>query len=149
MIIIDNVSSAHAALLVLLAEQHRDEDLEYLLKVAKDDSKIGQHALIRGGALKGRQYNIWYDGVQIISSLFFVIQLLVIIAVKKLSNISFHELATILNRCEHVSKLLMDWLIRQVGKAIDCKNKQRKHFVSITFGIIDFGGILEANQETL
>lgn len=65
MIIIDNVSSAHAALLVLLAEQHRDEDLEYLLKVAKDDSKIGQHALIRGGALKGRQYNIWYDGVQL------------------------------------------------------------------------------------
>lgn len=46
--------SAHAALLVVLAEQHRDEDLEYLLKVAKDDSKIGQHGLVRGGALKGR-----------------------------------------------------------------------------------------------
>lgn len=48
---------AHAALLVLLAEQHRDEDLIYLLKVAKDDSKIGQHALIRGGALKALGYH--------------------------------------------------------------------------------------------
>ncbi|KAJ8654161.1 hypothetical protein O0I10_010237 [Lichtheimia ornata] len=48
---------AHAALLVVLAEQHRDEDLEYLLKVAKDDSKIGQHGLIRGGALKALGYH--------------------------------------------------------------------------------------------
>ncbi|KAI7881545.1 hypothetical protein K492DRAFT_230251 [Lichtheimia hyalospora FSU 10163] len=48
---------AHAALLVVLAVQHRDEDLEYLLKVAKDDSKVGQHGLIRAGALKALGYH--------------------------------------------------------------------------------------------
>ncbi|RCH95179.1 hypothetical protein CU098_000313, partial [Rhizopus stolonifer] len=43
---------AHAAALISLAQQKNPEDLKYLLQVAKDDSKLGQHGIIRGGALK-------------------------------------------------------------------------------------------------
>lgn len=44
---------AHAAALTSLGSQRNKDDLEYLLQVAKDDTKIGQHGIIRGGALKG------------------------------------------------------------------------------------------------
>lgn len=43
---------AHAAALTSLGSQRNEEDLEYLLQVAHDDTKIGQHGLIRAGALK-------------------------------------------------------------------------------------------------
>ncbi|KAI8146509.1 peptidase family M1-domain-containing protein [Fennellomyces sp. T-0311] len=48
---------AHAAALVSLAAQRNNADIEYLLQVAKDDKKIGQHAIIRGGALKALGYH--------------------------------------------------------------------------------------------
>jgi aminopeptidase N len=47
---------AHAAALISLGSQRNKDDLEYLLQVAQDDTKIGQHGLIRGGALKGKYY---------------------------------------------------------------------------------------------
>ncbi|KAG2196317.1 hypothetical protein INT47_009312 [Mucor saturninus] len=43
---------AHAAALASLGSQRNNDDLKYLLQVANDDTKIGQHGLIRGGALK-------------------------------------------------------------------------------------------------
>ncbi|KAI8375207.1 peptidase family M1-domain-containing protein [Blakeslea trispora] len=43
---------AHANALISLGSQRNQEDLEYLLQVAKDDSKLGQHGTIRAGALK-------------------------------------------------------------------------------------------------
>lgn len=43
---------AHAAALTSLGSQRNKDDLEYLLQAAKDDTKIGQHGIIRGGALK-------------------------------------------------------------------------------------------------
>lgn len=46
--------SAHAEALVALAVQRNPQDLDYLLQVAKDDTKLGQHGIVRGGALKGK-----------------------------------------------------------------------------------------------
>ncbi|OBZ84302.1 Glutamyl aminopeptidase [Choanephora cucurbitarum] len=43
---------AHCNALISLGSQRNPEDLEYLLQVAKDDSKLGQHGIIRSGALK-------------------------------------------------------------------------------------------------
>jgi aminopeptidase N len=43
---------AHANALLSLGSQRNEEDLQYLLEVAQDDSKIGQHGIVRGGALK-------------------------------------------------------------------------------------------------
>ncbi|RCI02732.1 hypothetical protein CU098_010214 [Rhizopus stolonifer] len=43
---------AHANALISLGRQRNPEDLEYLLQVAKDDAKLGQHGFVRGGALK-------------------------------------------------------------------------------------------------
>lgn len=45
--------SAHAAALVALAAQRNKEDLDFLFKTAKDDKLIGQHGMVRAGALKG------------------------------------------------------------------------------------------------
>lgn len=45
---------AHAAALVALGFQRKQEDLKYLLEVAKDDSKLGQYGFVRSGALKGK-----------------------------------------------------------------------------------------------
>ncbi len=44
---------AMAAALENIGEQNNPEDLDLLLAIAKDDSKIGQHAIIRGGVLQG------------------------------------------------------------------------------------------------
>ncbi|KAG0168668.1 hypothetical protein DFQ28_000363 [Apophysomyces sp. BC1034] len=48
---------AHAAALVALAVQRQAKDLQYLLEVAQDERKIGQHAIVRGGALKALGYH--------------------------------------------------------------------------------------------
>ena len=44
---------AHAAALISLGSQRNKDDLEYLLQVAQDENKVGQHGIIRSGALKG------------------------------------------------------------------------------------------------
>lgn len=44
---------AMAAALENIGEQNNPEDLGLLLSIAHDDSKIGQHAIIRGGVLQG------------------------------------------------------------------------------------------------
>lgn len=50
---------AHAAGLTSLGSQRNNDDLKYLLQVANDGNKIGQHGLIRGGALKGTHRKIF------------------------------------------------------------------------------------------
>jgi aminopeptidase N len=45
-----------------LAKQRNPDDLDYLLATAKDDSKIGQHALVRAGALKALGYHRSEEG---------------------------------------------------------------------------------------
>ncbi|CAO3692350.1 unnamed protein product [Rhizopus microsporus] len=42
---------AHGSALTSLGSQRNKDDLSYLIQVAQDDSKIGQHALVRSGAL--------------------------------------------------------------------------------------------------
>ncbi|CAO3681152.1 unnamed protein product [Umbelopsis ramanniana] len=48
---------AHASALAVLGYQHNEQDLPYLLEVAKDETKIGQFGLIRAGALKALGYH--------------------------------------------------------------------------------------------
>lgn len=48
---------AEGSVLTVLGAQRNPEDLQYLLQVAKDDKKIGQHAIVRAGALRGKQCN--------------------------------------------------------------------------------------------
>ncbi|KAI8968861.1 hypothetical protein BDF20DRAFT_891837 [Mycotypha africana] len=43
---------AHAYALIALGCQQNADDLPFLLEVAKDENKVGQHGIIRGGALK-------------------------------------------------------------------------------------------------
>ncbi|KAJ2964794.1 hypothetical protein NQZ79_g301 [Umbelopsis isabellina] len=43
---------AENSVLTVLGAQRNPEDLQYLLEVAKDDKKIGQHAIVRSGALR-------------------------------------------------------------------------------------------------
>ncbi|KAI9494934.1 peptidase family M1-domain-containing protein [Zychaea mexicana] len=59
---------AHAAALVALAVQQNDADLQYLLRVAQDDAKIGQHGLIRAGALKALGYHRSEEGFKYLIS---------------------------------------------------------------------------------
>ncbi|KAF7727730.1 hypothetical protein EC973_007189 [Apophysomyces ossiformis] len=47
---------AHAAALIALAIQREPKDLPYLLEAAQDENKIGQHGIVRGGALKALGY---------------------------------------------------------------------------------------------
>jgi hypothetical protein len=42
----------------VLGYQHNEQDLPYLLEVAKDETKVGQFGLIRAGALKGNWMGI-------------------------------------------------------------------------------------------
>ncbi|KAM3581482.1 hypothetical protein VKS41_006309 [Umbelopsis sp. WA50703] len=43
---------AENTVLCILGAQRNAEDLQYLLQVAKDDNKIGQHGIVRSGALR-------------------------------------------------------------------------------------------------
>ncbi|KAI8879234.1 hypothetical protein K501DRAFT_257181 [Backusella circina FSU 941] len=53
---------AQARALVSLAKQRNPDDIDYLLETAKDDSKVGQHALVRAGALKALGYHRSEEG---------------------------------------------------------------------------------------
>ncbi|KAI9321445.1 peptidase family M1-domain-containing protein [Dichotomocladium elegans] len=48
---------AHVGFLMIVAAQHKAEDLELLLNTAKDENKYGQHGILRGGALKALGYH--------------------------------------------------------------------------------------------
>jgi aminopeptidase N len=47
---------SHAAVLVSLGAQRNPDDLQFLLSVAQNDELVGQHGIIRGGALKGKSF---------------------------------------------------------------------------------------------